>query len=199
VYQPPLISTTTTVTATPSMMPKSSAITDWRRIEIVSRQMKPRAPKELCVSRGNEFAPLTLHRLATFWSKRQAVVVPPAGRHHVCPERRKDDGPGCQEEMDRRSHGAMVAPGSHRRGRVAPEQTPVPDVAPGHRHRPVQGLGHDRPLLNAGAGGRQPLDGRLVVWAHLYGQAVRSTHEAVRARDDRAQGMNRGEERPTRR
>jgi hypothetical protein len=39
------------------------------------------------------------------------------------------------------------------------------------------------------ADGRQPLDGRLVARARLYGQASRSTFEAIRARDDKARGM----------
>lgn len=39
------------------------------------------------------------------------------------------------------------------------------------------------------ADGRQPLDGRLVARARLYGQAARSNYEAVRLRDDRTRGM----------
>lgn len=39
------------------------------------------------------------------------------------------------------------------------------------------------------ASGKQPLDGRLVARAEMYGQAARMTYEAIKAADDKARGM----------
>lgn len=39
------------------------------------------------------------------------------------------------------------------------------------------------------ADGTQPLDGRLIARARMYGQGARMSYEAVRARDDRNRGM----------
>ena len=66
--------------------------------------------------------------------------------------------------------GLLIRLQPHRRGRIPPEQRPVPDGAPGHHDAAVPGLGHDRPFLGSGHHGRRRAAHHLpALWRRTVG------------------------------